>query len=49
MEKEKYFNEDLLNKKENECFKSEVDVFCLEIEEKNRIIVEMKLFEEIVM
>ena len=48
LEKEKYFNEDLSNKKENERLKSEVDVLRLEIEEKNRITVEMKLFEETV-
>ena len=48
LEKEKHFNEDLSNKKENERLKSEVDVLRLEIEEKNRITVEMKLFEETV-
>ena len=48
LEKEKYFNEDLTNKKEHERLKSEVDLLRLEIEEKNRITVEMKLFEETV-
>lgn len=47
-EKEKYFNEESSNKKENERLKSEVDVLRLEIEEKNRINMEMKSFEETV-
>ena len=48
LEKEKYFNEDLSNKKENERLKSEVDILRLEVEEKKRINMEMKLFEETV-
>lgn len=45
-EKEKYSNGELSNKKENERLKGEVDTLRLEVEEKNRINVEMKSFEE---
>ncbi len=47
-EKEKYLNGESSNKKEHERLKNEVDVLRLEIEEKNRINVEMKSFEETV-
>lgn len=48
LEKAKYFNEDSLNKKEHERLKSELDVLRSEIKEKNRILMEMKSFEETV-
>ena len=48
LEKAKYFNDDSLNKKENERLRSELDVLRLEVKEKNRIFMEMKSFEETV-
>ena len=48
LEKAKYFNEDSLNKKENERLKSELDVLRSELKEKDRILMEMKSFKETV-
>ena len=48
LEKEKHFNDDSSSKKENERLQSEVDILRLEIEEKTRITLEMKSFEETV-
>ncbi|KAJ7376235.1 hypothetical protein OS493_035896 [Desmophyllum pertusum] len=47
-EKAKYFNGESSNKKEHERLRNEVDVLRLEIQEKNRINIEMKSFEETV-
>ena len=46
LEKENFFNEELSNEKEIERLNSEVSILRLEIEEKKRINVEMKSFEE---